>query len=628
MTRILNNVFQYTGPWGKIIGRTASRSSALIGTALMLLVPPQQALAQKIAAQSGFDPAVVTLGQRTNYIVVLEDAQSELRFQPPAIEGLKLTYRGPSQRVQTSIVNGRVETTRTITFMYSAEPNESGKYTVPAYEMEFDGKNYAVPAATLTVLPPDGNFELKFEDFVVLTLSCPDEKIYVGQNVLCMLEVNTLHSLQVSRYSQPTQIGDAFAQGGIDGNGTSGSARLNDYNYRKTSFPVTFTPLKSGKQTISYEMPVEIILPRQNRTTRSSRDDVFGRFFDDDFFGSAFGGQRRQVTATTGDIVLDVKPLPEENKPENFSGAIGKFTARQSLASREVHAGDPLSLTLTISGEGNFDRIQAVDLDPGPDWRIYDPNTEFTAQDELNLRGTKSFEYVIIPQTTDITLSPEIRFSYFDPETSEYADISPAPVPIKVNEALAGASVYGPVISANSASTRATSAPTLLPIKLLSGTWVSSIQPAFRTTTFLYAQLAPLLILGGIIIIRKRQLRLREDDAYARRLQAGRSTRKWLQAAKAAASANDAPEFYAAAQRSIQESLGKHFRHSAETLTLAEIESFLTERESSTEVIEEVRELFEAADAIKFAGSMTEAPSLTEQDKSLNRLVSKLSALK
>ena len=80
--------------------------------------------------------------------------------------------------------------------------------------------------------------------------------------------------------------------------------------------------------------------------------------FSDAFFSNPFAqfGERRDVQITSDPVALEVKPLPP-NAPPSFSGAIGIFTMATDAKPKSVQVGDPITVTTTISGRGNFDRV-------------------------------------------------------------------------------------------------------------------------------------------------------------------------------------------------------------------------------------------------------------------------------
>jgi hypothetical protein len=302
---------------------------------------------------------------------------------------------------------------------------------------------------------------------------------------------------------------------------------------------------------------------------------------------------------------------------------------QQSVSTQKLNAGDPISLRVTVSGYGNFERIQPIELAVDESWKAYDPSAEFTPTGSLEVEGSKVFEYVLIPQSPDITEAPIVRFAYFDPALQRYEEITPGPIKISVAPAPDIGSIAASTGSSPGENTaKSRRGNTLLPIMLLPGKWVVDTRPLFLSQRFLFIQCVPLIVILGITVVRKRQLRVREDDSFARHIRAGKSTRKCLQEARAAARDNDSEAFFHAAQRAIQESLGRHFHSRPETLIMPEIESFLQTREADDAIIAETKRIFEAADAVKFAGTVQADVPLPEQERSLQTLIGKLGALK
>ncbi len=576
-------------------------------------------------------PNSVTLGQTATYVVSIEGDKQPKVWLPPKVDGLEIDYSGTGQSMRISTVNRKTVRVVTKKYNYRIVPRRTGSFIIPTYALSINRRKVMIPAATFTVLPPDGRSATTLDELAFLELKREEEAIYVGQNLRYVLKLFVHTGLTEIRAGELNQKGDAFSQREMAQSTGSYGARRNNLNYQVHNLPVTVTPLKAGQQTLEFELTIQVSLPRQRRRSSSS---AFDRFFNDEFF--SFGGfrERRNISITTGPIEVLVQSLPEKGKPQSFSGAIGHFSIKQALSATELNAGDPLTLKVEIAGEGNFDRIQPTDLKVGEDWKTYPPKAEFIAGDKMKHQGTKIFDYVLIPQSTEITQSPPVHFSYFDPDSAQYVQLSPEPVDLTVNPATiiaTSASIVPQSARSNGrgqASQRARER-NILPIKLLAGRWIPSIQPAFQSPFFISSQLIPFLLLSGIYLLRRRQIRLRDDAFYARRLKTTRAMRKWLQAAKESSTEDDSSAFFAAAQRAIQESVGKHFTCRAATFTLADLEVFLADRQTEESLLNDVRDFFEAGDAIRFfAGNQAQEKTLREWNKRLLDLVAKLSTLK
>jgi hypothetical protein len=64
---------------------------------------------------------------------------------------------------------------------------------------------------------------------------------------------------------------------------------------------------------------------------------------------------------------------------------------------KNAQVGDPLTVTASISGRGNFDRVTAPTLENERGWHAYPPGSNFKADDDIGISGTKTFEMVLTP---------------------------------------------------------------------------------------------------------------------------------------------------------------------------------------------------------------------------------------
>ena len=154
--------------------------------------------------------------------------------------------------------------------------------------------------------------------------------------------------------------------------------------------------------------------------------------FSDPFFSNPFSqvGERREVEIKSEPVALEVKPLPP-NAPVSFSGAIGNFTMATDAKPRTVQVGDPITVTTTISGRGNFDRVNAPVVEDERGWHKYPPSSKFKQDDEVGISGTKTFEMVLSPNEKKQGL-PLLAFSYFDPVKEQYVTLHSEAIPLNV----------------------------------------------------------------------------------------------------------------------------------------------------------------------------------------------------
>lgn len=210
----------------------------------------------------------------------------------------------------------------------------------------------------------------------------------------------------------------------------------------------------------------------------------------------------------------------------------------------------------------------------------------------------KTFEYTLIPREAGEFETPEIAFNFFNPDTAKYVEL---PIPGEKVTVTPNPNAKRPV-STKRNPVAARRGPELLPILTTPGTWVSSIRPIVTNPVFLGMQVVPAIALGFVVLRRRKQLRLENDAAYARRLRAQKNVQAELARAREAVQAKDAPAFYAAAQRGVQEAAGRHVEQIPESLTADDVAEIARQQQLSDEQRQSARVFFEAGDAIRFGG--------------------------
>src|SRR4051812_10911291 len=112
--------------------------------------------------------------------------------------------------------------------------------------------------------------------------------------------------------------------------------------------------------------------------------DLDDPFLSDPFFRDPFGNltQQQRVPVLSEPITLEVKPLPPK-APPSFVGAVGNFTMATEAKPKNVGVGDPITLTTTIAGRGNFDRMNGPILEDENGWHKYPPSSKFKQDDDV-----------------------------------------------------------------------------------------------------------------------------------------------------------------------------------------------------------------------------------------------------
>ncbi len=566
----------------------ATRRASILATLLLTLlaaVPRIFAQAQPLndvepAASAAFVPETVPLGRSGMYRVTITAAQKPT--EPPALTppaGLEMSFAGSS--VNATMLNGAFSTTATYT--YSVTPQRTGRHTIPAFEVAVAGRRVRVPPATLVVAQPDpgaapyqpvrAELDLPKRDFFVgetigarlLVLETPDESPQFVSHVAKTTGAAVIRpSLRTSR--------EQFTVGGQQHDGLV--------------MPLKVTPILEGE----LELGLQVIV-------RVQKFDLPGQ--------RAFGGG--QSTVDTKPARIRVLALPRAGRPQGFTGAIGKFTIAQPvLSATEIEAGEPVTLTIAMAGEGNLEGVAAPELGSSGGWQIYKPTSEFQpdSEDHNSTRGSKVFTYTLVPSRAGLKSTPAMPFCYFDPERRAYVDITVPPLPVTV-KASANAPAPADPEPAKTEAPRAEETPRVVEPAMAGlaekpGRWAHSPAPPLREWWLLAVEAAPPVLLLLLWAWRRRRDWLAANPQVIRRRRAHAAARRALARARAAARKGDRGEFLRAGAGALREAASPLDTARAESLTREEVLRLLHDDADASAV---ARKVFDSADAASYAAA-------------------------
>jgi hypothetical protein len=591
-------------------------AAALVAMAAIL--SPCRA-ADDISVTAKFDPPQLAAGQEGDYKLQIDGSVENPKGSVPGVPGLSMRVYNTESGIQ--IVNSNVS--RTLTIYVRVQAASPGNYTVPTFDLEINGKKYPVPAVTLQVTDkpvaprpssPASAIAPTVTDSCVLTANVTRTDIYVGEKFPIDITLSWRPEMQPQPSGDLTQDNDAFERVSLEGKPQQGSDGHEDF----ARWSKAITALEAGPQKLSFSFPLVVMVPSKNSPVNDPR---IAQFFSN--MPSAFSEQE-PFTAQSAPLELNVLPLPAEGRPGNFTGGIGVFTAAQpTLSSTDLQVGAPVTLKLTVSGNGNFDRLQAPALDLGTLWRTYPTKDTFKAKDDTGFSGVKTFEYVLMPMSDKITQLPAPEFNFFNPETKSYVEFPLQPIAVTVKAAEPGQAL--PPLPTVAAAPATEQKPQLVGLHFDPGSWQAPDPLAFLSSPYFYAaQAAPAILFGALVITRRRRLRLENDPAYARRLRAQQHARTALAQARTAAKSGYAAEFYAVAQRALQEAASQDRADAAAALTWQEFDAHLAARGTPADIRQQTREIFDAGDALRFGGFAPDQASLAVAAARLDKLVQEL----
>lgn len=407
---------------------------------LMIAVSLQVFADDKVTLRASAPEVVVNGDQfRLTYTVNSQDVKD---FLAPQAKGFDVLM-GPSrsQQSSTQIINGKVSSSRSITYTYILMAVSEGTFNIPAASIEVNGEKIFSNPLTIKVLPKDkeqgngnqsqGNGGISSRNqktsgrltdkdlFILATAS--KTKVHEQEAILVTYKAYTTVDLRQLLGKMPDQQGFYVQEVELP---TQKTFKLEHYNGRNYNTVVyrqyVLFPQKSGKLEIPAVTFDAVVAQRV-----AVSDDPFEAFFN----GGGYVEVNKKIVAPK--VVINVDPLP--SKPEGFSGGVGTFSLKSDISTTELKANEAVTIKLTISGTGNMKLVSAPEVKFPHDFEIYDPKMEDNYELTANgLSGTKKIEYLAIPRHAGNFTIPAIEFKYFDIKTEKYNTLATEPYELKV----------------------------------------------------------------------------------------------------------------------------------------------------------------------------------------------------
>jgi hypothetical protein len=293
-------------------------------------------------------------------------------------------------------------------------------------------------------------------------------------------------------------------------------------------------------------------------------------------------------------------PVPEQNKPANFTGAVGDFMLTASAGPTTLTVGDPITVRVQISGSGALDAVTLPTQGAWNNFKTYPPTSKLETTDQFGFQGTKTFEQIVSPLNSDVQELPPLTFSFFNPNDGQYHTLTQPATPLTVHSA--GASAL-PTIAGNKNSSTDNSAPPqdILPIKENLGALETKTVPLIARPEFLALQSLPVLAFLAAFIWRKRTDNLANNPRLRRQRAVAQLVSIGLDDLKKFAAENKPDEFFAMLFRLLQEQLGERLDCPATAITENVVEENSILRGANEATRNNLRELFQLCNQARYA---------------------------
>ena len=431
-----------------------------------------------------------------------------------------------------------------------------------------------------------GAGERELEDDIFVRAEADRDTAYVGEQVNVRFDLCYRYRLRGPRLSEVPEYTGFWVKE------LHSASRLDPHREVIDGLPFQVAPLRhvalfptaSGHQVIE---PLGL-------TCSLLEDPIFGR--------------GRTLMFRSEPLSIVVRPLPERGRPRGFAGAVGEFDISAEASPRELRAGDPVTLRVSITGTGNVQSIPEPVLDP-PGFEIYEPKVKVEEGRSADGRymAARHLEYILIPEGGGRLEIPALSVTYFDPAVHRYRTASTAPIAIRSRGGGAGTEAGGGYDL------------TRREIERL-GSDIRHIKPdvdRIGAAPALYQRLwywlaHAVLPLGYVALVawHRHRRRLEKDTGYARRRRSGGALSGRLREARRRASDGDG--FHAALQEAVVTFIADQADLPAPGLTPDRCRTELEDRGLGTDLVDRVAAVLERCEFGRYSPAASDRAAREE----------------
>lgn len=595
----------------------ASELKVSLLAVLLLLLSSAQLLAQaKFYATA---PKSVPVNQSFQLTYTLENGNGgNLKLSP--LNDFQL-IGGPNTSSNMQWVNGNV--TQSISYTYILRPKKEGTFKIGKASIQVSGVTMESNELSIDVTqavaqqpqrqrqrnpfdPFDDpffnqnndeqedqpqvsseNLEKQLKDDVFIKLSVNKSSVYKGEMLTATYKLYFRQNLAGFNVTKAPAFDGFWSQEvDLDPKRRPATETINGKQYNTIEIlKYNLYPQRAGKLSIA---PTEVSTVAQVAVRKRSHN-----FFDD--FFNAGQVQQVQLHLKTNAESINVKELPENGRPDDFDGAVGKFGFEANLSSRETKTDEPITYTVKISGTGNLKFIEPPKVKLPAQFEMYDPKTkENISNGAGGLSGSKQYDYLIIPRQPGEYKIDGQQFSYFDPSIEKYYTIHSPEFTVKVTGE-----------PSKNANTNIAAANNKEDVSLIGQdiNYIKTKMPVFKKSNSLFDSagytalyISPFFMLLGLVVLKKRNETLAADLVGAKRRRALKLAKKRLTAASKLLAQQDKKAFYNEISRALWGYLGDKLNIDMASLSKDNVAGKLLDKGVKMETIDRLKNLLSTCD--------------------------------
>ena len=556
---------------------------------ILLLLVSQQITAQEVSFKSTVSKNRLGLNERLR-ITFSIDKQGGDDFTPPDFKNFKV-LSGPMQSTNFSYVNGKQSFEQSYT--YTIQPNRKGVYTISSASIEFNGNIIKTNTIKITVTdavvipkdPDDPRYIASQNIHLIAEIS--NSNPYVGESISVVykifVDVNKVSVRNTREIESPSFNG--FWNQNIEvkqWEPKEGSFQGKPHRYAIIKKTVLI-PQKAGELSID---PMEIEI---SAGVPLGRRDLFGNMISNN----------TTFTATTGKRIVNVKSLPQVNRPLDFTGAVGDYDFKVTSNKTELKANESAQIKVEVTGNGNLKLVGLPKSETPDGLEKYEPEHKEKIITSLGgLRGSVYDQYTVVPQYRGKFKIPPVSFSYFSLQDKTYKTINSDAIIINAPQGKLSSEINNAV-----SSVKRNVISNAKDIRFISTT--SDLEILSKKEDFLGSKLFYILLLlpilsiplGIFIGIKKEK---RDSDIVGnKRRKADKLARKYLSEAKKQLGNKD--QFYIALEKALHNYLKAKLRVETFDISKEKIREILQKRNVEFNDIEDFIKVLDDCDYARYS---------------------------
>ena len=559
---------------------------------IVLLLCANGALAQ-ITFHATVDRTSARVGDQVKLMLEVKGAATGVPVPVmPSITGLELAG-GPFRSTELQIINGRMAGSTVYTYVLRAAAPGTGK--IGSSTLIFKKKRYSTKPIAVQIAssgqPVSGTKTKGKTEDAFVRVHVSKKHVYQNEKTVLTYTIyfrSSITSPEITR--MPRTAGFWVEQFQLPRDLPIRTEVINGVQYRAAVFKkMALFPTRTGKLT------VEPLVLRTQITVKTNRRDPFG-MFNDSFFGRG-RSEAREIRSPSATI--NVKSLPAEGKPENFSGAVGNFKITAALDKNASPAHEAVTLTFKITGEGNIKTLADPKIFFPPDIETYDPKvTDHIGRKDNRVRGSKAFEYLLIPRASGVQRIPPIAYSYFNPKTKTYQQLSTPALVLNVTKGVErdNGSIGFPIATKRGVEQIGED---IAYVKVKSDGFRKHGNAPYESFAFWFALAVPWAAV--VMVYSEKRRRDKLGEMSLRNLRAPRQARKGFTRAKRLTEPGKEEAFYTAVAHTLRSYLAARLHRTGNDISLVELEESWNENAWPVEILSDVQRILGECDFTRFA---------------------------